>query len=187
MKLPYAVVALALIPTAQAQPQPTRDVVCSYAPSQSNLVAAVSGAAGGASATLAAVAAATGLTVVTHSSGALILTGMSGYIAGTIGAAAVAPVIIGVGLVVGGGAVTLELVCASKNRKDQVQKVEAAAEEFSRRFNVAIKKTIVAGGDLRKAVAPVVDRAVVETKRVATDVWEYVNRVSDPVGSLLSK
>lgn len=185
MKFPFAVIALALIPTAQAQP--TRDVVCSYAPSQSNMVAAVSGAAGGASATVGAVAAATGLTVVTHSSGALILTGTSGYIAGTIGAAAVAPVIVGVGLVVGGAAVTLELVCASKNHKDQVQKVEAAAGEFSRRFDVAINKTTVAADDMRKAVIPVVDRAAVETKRVATDVWQYANRASVAAGNLFSK
>ena len=74
--------------------QISTEVVCSYAPSQSNAVAAISGAAGGASATVGAVSAATGMTVVTHSSGALILTGSSGYIAGTIRTAAIAPAIV---------------------------------------------------------------------------------------------
>lgn len=71
-----------------ASASPSTEVICTYAPSQSNTVAALSSTAGGASATAGAMATATGLTTATHSSGALILTGTSGYIAGTLGATA---------------------------------------------------------------------------------------------------
>ncbi len=165
--------------------KPSADVVCSYAPSQSSAVAAISGAAGGASATAGAVAAATGLTAVAHSSGALILTGTSGYIAGTLGttaaAIAAAPFVVAVGLVVGGTAVTLELVCASKNHPDQVAKINAAASEFTQRFDDAMQRTKIAVGDMKIAVTPVVDRATVEIKKSAIDVWQYVYRKSSQV------
>lgn len=156
------------------------EVVCSYAPSQSTAVAAISGAAGGASATAGAMAAATGLTAVAHSSGALILTGSSGYIAGTLGATATtvaaAPVVVVVGLVVGGSAVSLELVCASKNHPDQVENVHQAANEFSNRFSSAMKSIKISAADMKKSVDPVVDRAAVAVKRIGTDVWSYVYR-----------
>lgn len=186
------IAALILLTTlsAAAMAKQSTDVVCSYAPSQSNVVAAVSGAAGGASATAGAVAAATGLTAVVHSSGAWILTGTSGYIAGTLGATAAtvaaAPVVLAVGLVVGGTAVTLELVCASKNHPSQVAKVNAAASEFSRRFDDAMQRTKVATGDLKKSITPAVDRVIVEIKQTASNVWQYANRKSVEVGDLLS-
>lgn len=158
----------------------TSEVVCSYAPSQSSAVAAVSGAAGGASATAGAISAATGLTAVVHSSGALILTGTSGYIAGTLGttatAVAAAPIVVAVGIIVGGAAVTLELVCASKNHPTQVEKVKEAANEFSNRFSSAMENTKVAAGDMTKSVGPATGRAAVAVKRVTTDVWSYVYR-----------
>lgn len=186
----FAVLAL-LIPSVHAQTGPAAvpksDIVCSYAPSQSKAVAAVSGAAGGAGATIGAMAAATGLTVVTHSSGALILTGSAGYIAGTIGAAAAAPFIVGVGLVVGSAAVTIELVCAWKNHPDQVAKVDKAATEFSRRFSESMKKTTVAAADLKKAIAPAAGRATAEVKRIAGDVLKYANRASAEARNLFPK
>ena len=153
-----ALIAFLFAMASTTQAQTATEVVCSYAPSQSNAVAAVSGAAGGASATVGAIAAATGLTVVTHSSGALILTGASGYIASTIGTAAAAPVIVGVGLVVGGAAVTLELVCAKKNHPRQAARVEDAAIEFSRRFTEVMKKTRIAADDLKKSITPAAGR-----------------------------
>lgn len=119
---------------ASAQAQSKAEFVCTYAPSQSKTVAVVSGAAGGAGATVSAVTTATELTAVFHSSGAMILTGSSGYIAGAIGGATVAPFIVGVGILVGGTAVTLELLCAPKNHPEQVKKIESAATEFYRRF-----------------------------------------------------
>ena len=180
-------IALLAIVATSASAQPSADVVCSYAPSQSNAVAAISGAAGGASATVGAVAAATGLTVVAHSSGALILTGSSGYIAGTIGAAAVAPAIVVVGLVVGGTAVTLEVVCASKNHPEEVAKVQEAAAEFSRRFGDAMHRTKIAVGGMKKSVSPAAGKAALDVKRIATDVWQYAYRKSVEVGNRFSK
>lgn len=169
--------------------KPSPEVICSYAPSQSSAVAAISGAAGGASATAGAVAAATGLTAVMHSSGALILTGTSGYIAGTLGttaaAVAAAPFVVAVGLVVGGTAVTLELVCASKNHPDQVAKVNAAASEFSQRFGDAMQHTKIAVGDMKKSVTPAVDRVAIEVNRTAKNVWQYVYQKSSQVQNSL--
>jgi hypothetical protein len=70
---------------------------------------------------------------VTHSSGALILSGSGGYIAGTLGTAIAAPVVISIGAFVGGTAVTVELLCAPKNHPDGYKKVVDAAQEFQRR------------------------------------------------------
>ena len=173
--------------TATAQAQLKAEVVCTYAPSQSKKVAAVSGAAGGASATVSAVTAATGLTAVAHSSGAMILTGSSGYIAGTIGGAAVAPFIVGVGILVGGTAVTLELLCAPKNHPEQVKKIESAATEFSRRFSDVMRKTIVATGEMKKSINPVADKAAVQVKRVKDDVMKYASIASGDAKDLISK
>jgi hypothetical protein len=181
--------AILAIVTASASAETASEVVCSYSPSQSEKVAAISAAgAGGAAATIASVAAATGLTVVTHSSGALILTGASGYIGGTIGgvaaagavAAAAAPVIVGVSLVVAGTAVTVELICASKNHPELVAKVQDAAIEFSRRFGDAMQRTKVAIGNVSKSVPIATGKAVVEVKRMANDVWNYAYRKNAP-------
>ena len=162
-----------------AHAQSGGEVVCSYAPSQSKAVAAISGTAGGAAATASAVGAATGLTVVAHSSGAAILTGSSGYIAGTLGGAAAAPAIVTVGLIVGGAAVSLELVCASKNHPDQVEKVRAAATEFSQRMKVAMQRSTSAAGEAAKSIKPAAGRAAVEVKRIASDVWKYAYGTAD--------
>lgn len=125
-------------PTASFGAEPTKpesasDVVCSYAPSQSKTIAGISGAAGGAAATTAGIASALGLGVVTHSSGSLILSGAGGYIAGTLGVAVVAPIVITVGAIVGGTAVTVELLCAPTNHTGGYKKVVDAAQEFGRR------------------------------------------------------
>ncbi len=174
-----------------ASAAPSAEVICTYAPSQSKAVAAVSGAAGGATATAGAVAAATGLTAVAHSSGALILTGTSGYIAGTIGTTAAtvaaAPVVVGVGLLVGGATVTLELVCAGKNHPEQVKKINEAATEFSIRFDDAIKKAQISGGNIKKSVVPAAGQAVVTIKQGAADVWQYAYRKSVRVRQIFNK
>jgi hypothetical protein len=184
----YLLPIIGLVLCSSTWGQSKTEVICSYAPSQSSAVAAVSGAAGGSGATAGAIAAATGLTAVTHSSGALILTGSSGYIAGTIGATAstiaAAPVVVAVGLVVGGSAVTLELICASKNHPEQVAKINEAASEFSKRFSDAMRKTTVAVGNLRKTVGPMAGEAQVRVKTITTDVWEYVYaRIAKSVGA----
>lgn len=164
--------------SASASAKQSAGVVCSYAPSQSKAIAAISGAAGGAGATIGAVAAATGLTVITHSSGAAILTGSAGYVAGTIGTAAAAPFIVGVSLLIGGAAVTVEIVCAGRNHPGQVAKVNEAAVEFKRRFNEAMRSTTVAAGDTKKSVMPSSEKAAFKIQRAASETWQYVYRKS---------
>jgi hypothetical protein len=132
---------LALLTTAisvSAFAETKGDVICAYAPSQSKVVSSVAGSAGGAGVATAAIGQALGLTVVTHSSGALILSGSGGYIAGTLGSAVAAPTIIAVAVVVGGTAATVELVCAPQNHPEYVAKVEVAAVEARRRWGESI-------------------------------------------------
>lgn len=149
------------------------EIICTLAPSQSPLITNISGAAGASSAAVLAIAPAMGLTVVTHSSGAFILSGTGGYVAGTLGGAIVAPVIVGVGLVVGGTAVTVELLCASRNHPNEVAKVEAAAAEFSRRSRELMTMTPKAVDDVKANAVSRAKQATVEVKRVAGDVFEY--------------
>jgi len=108
----------------------TTDVICSYAPSQSSAAKAVTAAAGGVGAGVAAIMSAAGLTAVTHSSGAYILTGSGGYISGTLGGAAAAPFLTTVSVAVAGGAITLELSCAPKNHPDAVRAVKHYSDVF---------------------------------------------------------
>lgn len=151
-----------------AQEKATGDVVCSYAPSQSKAVTALSGAAGGAGAATAAVAQALGLTAVMHSSGALIMTGSGGYIAGTLGSALIAPAIITVGAVVGGAAVTVELVCAPKNHPEYTQKVVKAAVDFWSDYRgLVIERTSQHMGQMATSF-----------KQVRDDVFDYIYRVT---------
>ena len=55
--------------------QAAQEIDCTLAPSQDKVVNRVSGAAGGATATAYALAQATGLSVVAHSSGASVVSG----------------------------------------------------------------------------------------------------------------
>ena len=157
----------------------TGDIICSYAPSQSNVVASVSAAAGGSAAAVAGVTQAAGLTAVIHSSGAYIFTGAGGYLAGTIGTAIVAPVLVGVGVVVGGTAVTIELLCAPKNHPVFSEKVVAAAKEFyerSKRFvtrddgPAATSESIVV--EIEKSPIKTGDEAVEFANREAVEAVE---------------
>lgn len=145
------------------------DVVCALAPSQHKAIAALSGTALGASAAVVAIAEATGLTVVAHSSTAMILTGSGGYVAGTLGGASAAPFIINVAIAVGATSIAIELVCAGKNHPEQVAKVKGAAVEFARRTaGIVIQK--------KDEVAPRVTSATVAVKRVAGNVFKYAHR-----------
>jgi hypothetical protein len=144
------------------------EIDCSIAPSQSKAAAALSGAAGGSAAAVAVVAKAVGLSVVPHSSGAAILTGSSGYLAGTIGTAITGPVVVGLGLFVGGVAVTVELVCAPKNHPKQVALVRDAAREFVRRSGSAWDEAI-------SVAAPPFTQATVAVKKMGKGVFDYAN------------
>jgi hypothetical protein len=145
------------------------DVVCSYAPSQSKPVAALAAASGGAAAATAAVAQAVGLVVVSHSSGAAILTGSGGYVAGTLGTAITGPVIVVVGLAIGGTALTVELVCAPKNHPRQVAQVKAAAGDFLKRSGQVMSAA-------KETAIPKVQSASASVKAIVGDVFQYAYR-----------
>lgn len=151
------------------------EIICSYAPSQSNLVASMSGAMGGVGTTAGVMAAATGLTPVVHSSGALILSGSAGYIAGTLGVpaatVAAAPILVVVSATVGGTAVILELVCAPKNHPELVDKINAAAVEFMVRFNQIKSKSSDGVNQMKDEIMPIARGKVISVKRKVSNIW----------------
>ena len=149
-------------------PLAPQGIVCSYAPSQSHIVAALSSAAGGSAAAVLAIAQATGLSVVVHSRGAYILTGSAGYVAGTLGAAIAAPAILTVGVLVAGSAVTVKLVCAPQNHPREVAKVMLAAQEFARKSKTAFAQ-------VKARVEPHVVLANVKIKELTGNVFDYAN------------
>lgn len=164
--------AAAVAPAAAAVvSNSTADILCSYAPSQSAVVSHVSALAGGGAAATGAIAGATGLTVVTHSSGAYILTGSGGYIAGTLGTAVAGPVIVLVGVAVGGSAATVELLCAPKNHPEFSAKIETIADEFYERSKGIASRTITSS-------TPVIAKLKTSTLKVGTEAIEYAGRKS---------
>jgi hypothetical protein len=159
--------------TGAAQICAAQDIDCTLAPSQNAIVNRVSGAAGGATATAYALAQATGLSVVAHSSGAYILTGSAGYVAGTLGTAVAGPIIVGVGLVIGGAAVTVELLCAPKNHPAEVAKVKEASSEFMRRSKEALSSTPKAIQEAQDKASQMASNATIKAKQVSGDIYKY--------------
>ena len=153
--------------------QAAQEIDCTLAPSQDKVVNRVSGAAGGATATAYALAQATGLSVVAHSSGAYILTGAGGYVAGTLGGAIAGPIIVGVGLIVAGVAVTVELLCAPKNHPSEVAKIKEASMEFMRRSKGFVSKTPKVLQDAKARSAELAANATVKAKQVSGDIYKY--------------
>ncbi len=161
-----------------AQANSSTDVVCSYAPSQSEVVKNISASAGGAGATALAITQATGLTAVVHSSGAYIFTGSSGYVAGTLGGAAAAPVIIGVSIAVGTAAGTVELLCTPKNHPEFTAKVMDASEEFVRRSKIHLDTATDKITEVKEKAKPVISKATVIFKDTASNVFNYAYRTA---------
>ena len=153
--------------------QAAQEIDCTLAPSQDKVVNRVSGAAGGATATAYALAQATGLSVVAHSSGAYILTGAGGYVAGTLGGAIAGPIIVGVALVVAGAAVTVELLCAPKNHPSEVAKIKEASMEFMRRSKDFVSKAPNVLQDAKTRSAELAANATVKAKHVSGDIYKY--------------
>jgi len=170
--------ALLSLASIFAQAESTADVVCSYAPSQSEVVKNISASAGGAGATALAITQATGLTAVTHSSGAYIFTGSSGYVAGTLGGAAAAPVIIGVSIAVGTAAGTVELLCTPKNHPEFTAKVMEASEEFVRRSKTHLGAASEKIAKVKQNAKPVISKARVVLKDSAVNVFNYAYRTA---------
>ncbi len=170
--------ALVSLVSTFAYAESTTDVVCSYAPSQSEVVKNISASAGGASATALAITQATGLTAVAHSSGAYIFTGSSGYVAGTLGGAAVAPVIIGVSIAVGTAAGTVELLCTHKNHPEFTPKVIQASEEFVRRSKYHLDTASEKITKVKENAKPVICKATVILRDTTSNVLDYAYRTA---------
>ncbi len=149
----------------------TANIICSYAPSQSTLVADALSAAGGANATIETLAAVLALKVVKHSSGAYILSGSSGYIAGTIGGASVATWIAGTGLVVGGASVIVEIVCVNSNHPEMVRKLEIAAKEVANKIDYTIDHSRATASKLTMKILPAANEASLKFTKVTNDIW----------------
>jgi Na+/phosphate symporter len=156
----------------------TTDIVCTYAPSQSEVVKNISASAGGAGATAVAITQATGLTAVAHSSGAYIFTGSSGYVAGTLGGAAAAPVIIGVSIIVGTAAGTVELLCTPQNHPEFTARVVEASEEFIRRSKNHLYAASEKISTAKQNAKPIIFKATVVLKDNATNVFNYAYRAA---------
>jgi len=156
----------------------TSEVVCSYAPSQSAVVSHLSALAGGSAAATAAIASATGLSVVAHSSGVYILTGSGGYIAGTLGAAVAGPVIVTVSVLVGATSATVELLCSPRNHPELAGQVEDAAKEFFERSKGVASYTVA-------TVKPVIAKLQATNLRDRVEVIEYARRKSIDVSDAL--
>jgi hypothetical protein len=146
------------------------DVVCSYAPSQSVAVNRITAQIGGAGAGAAAILQAAGMTAVTHSSGAYILTGTGGYIAGTIGAAVIAPILITASVVVAGTAVAVELTCAPTNHPSATKKVLEITEEFNKSVRSVNGKAVDLRDGAMKTINELNDKAVVARDSAAKSI-----------------
>ena len=107
-----------------------QETVCTYAPSQSQLVADIIKASGGSGAGALAVMKSAGLTAVRHSSGTYIFTGSGGYVTGTYGGAAMAPALMNVSLFLAGGAVTLELACSQINHPAAIARMQEITKAY---------------------------------------------------------
>lgn len=152
------------------------DVICAYAPSQSKAVQAFVATTGGAAAATSLVTSSTGLVAVAHSSSAIIFTGSSGYVAGTLGGAGAAPLIMTVAAVVGGAAVTFELVCAPKNHAASVARVKELARDYAVRSKEFGTYALEVSGE---KVSPMATAVSVRVKQVAGDVFAYAHRARD--------
>ena len=155
----FIIISIFLI-TMQAEANERTDVVCSYAPSQSVLVSRIAHGFGGAGLGAAAILQAAGMSAVLHSSGAYIFTGTGGYVAGTLGVAVVAPVLITASVVVGGSAIALELSCAPKNHPDSIKKIKEITAAFNIAALSANEQAIVVRDNAGKNIRTLNDHAI---------------------------
>ena len=158
--------------------KPTADIICSYAPSQSKLVASALGVAVGTGVTIEALATVLALKVVKHSSGASILSGSNGYIAGTIGGASAVPWIISVSLVVGVATVVVEIVCANSNHPEMVRKLVIAAKEVANRIDYTIDHSRATANKLTMKILPAANEASLKFKKVTNDIWANAAQIN---------
>ncbi|MBE0548126.1 MAG: hypothetical protein IH627_10830 [Rubrivivax sp.] len=147
------------------------EIDCSFAPSQSKVFAGLAAAGGGASVATAAIAQTLGLAALPHSSGALILSGAGGYIAGTLGTAFVLPTVISVGAGAGSLAVAVELICFPRNHPESAARLNAVASEFVARTRSLPTRAAT-------ATAPVFTKVMVGAVKTGSDALDFANRKS---------
>jgi len=138
MKSKFLFTAATALCIANANAATTTEMICSFAPSQNETVRQIGTAVGGAAAGSQLILYTTGLTIVAHSSGASILTGAAGYVAGTMAGAAVGAVMIPAAVVVGGTAIGVELLCAPTNNPELSSEVKKIAQEYKKKSGNAI-------------------------------------------------
>nr|WP_294840264.1 hypothetical protein [uncultured Methylotenera sp.] len=138
----------------------TTDVVCSFAPSQNAAINRIASGVGGAGAGAAAILQSVGMTAVTHSSGAYILTGSGGYVAGTLGGAVVAPALMTASVIVGGAAVVVELSCAPVNHPEAIKSVKKFGSEFNKALVAANERAIDIRDSTGKSIRNANDKAM---------------------------
>jgi hypothetical protein len=164
-----AVGGLALIASI-SQAASTMDVVCSYAPTESVAVNRITAGLGGAGVGASAILQATGLSLVAHSSGAYILTGSGGYVAGTLLSPLAVPVLVTASVVVGGTAIALTLSCAPKNHPKAIESVAHATEAFNKAVRSANARAVVVKEVTVNKVLELNANAVVEKEAIAARV-----------------
>jgi hypothetical protein len=148
------------------------EVVCSYAPSQSEIVKSLATATGGAAAASVGLAKALGLSAVKHSSGALILSGSGGYLAGTLGTASVGPAIVTVAAVVGGTAVSIELLCTRANHKEGYEAVVSAANQFKKKASIFVSDALEDLGRIPSGAVQVSKDSITFLNSTAKDLYQ---------------
>ena len=126
-----------------AYANPVTATVCTYAPSQSQLVANIAKAMGDSDEGALAIMKAAGLSVVRHSSNAYIFTGSGGYVTGTYGGAAVAPYLINGSILLAGGAVTLELACSPINHPAAIAMMQEVAKTYEQEIKGGLESRIL--------------------------------------------
>lgn len=152
------------------------DVVCSFAPSQSETVRNLLAPIGVVDLTAKAITTATGLSAVLHSSGAYIFTGSSGYVAGTLGTAGIVPFISTITMTYGATVVGIELLCIPKNNPELTTKIAEATKEFISRSKSNISTSSEKVIQTKNYITPIVSKVAATLKDSSDNVFKYAFR-----------
>jgi len=128
----------------------TTEVICTYAPSQSTTINRILNTTGGVARGARITLFANGLKIVQHSSGAAILAGSDGYIAGTMPGALLTSTLITASVIIGSAAFTVELACAPINHPDSVKAVRDGAKEYSAQAGEIINNASIQTSEISK-------------------------------------
>ena len=155
-------------------------LVCSYAPSQSEVVRWATQTLRGAGAANQVILAAAGLQIVKHSSGSYIFKAAGRYLPGTIGT--VAPTLFTVVAVIGTVSITVELLCAPINHPALVKKIDEAASAFIARSKVAVaaqgQRAAEATGEFAAEVLDASSNALTTAYRKSITVTDAIQKAT---------